>query len=109
MTLPYHQKRNFSPYRDDEPWAEYYDDIARRGQTAAAIAFAVHIAFFFMLQPSFRMPDIPQDPDVIPVQIIAFEQAAPEPAAEPEIVIPCLLYTSPSPRDRTRSRMPSSA
>ena len=24
-------------------------------------------------------------------------------------VQPCLLYTSPSPRDRTRSRMPSSA
>jgi len=24
-------------------------------------------------------------------------------------VLPCLLYTSPSPRDRTRSRMPSSA
>ena len=26
-----------------------------------------------------------------------------------ECCIPCLLYTSPSPRDRTRSRMPSSA
>ena len=26
-----------------------------------------------------------------------------------ELVHPCLLYTSPSPRDRTRSRMPSSA
>ena len=26
-----------------------------------------------------------------------------------EVVQPCLLYTSPSPRDRTRSRMPSSA
>ena len=25
------------------------------------------------------------------------------------IIEPCLLYTSPSPRDRTRSRMPSSA
>ena len=25
------------------------------------------------------------------------------------VVDPCLLYTSPSPRDRTRSRMPSSA
>ena len=25
------------------------------------------------------------------------------------IELPCLLYTSPSPRDRTRSRMPSSA
>ena len=24
-------------------------------------------------------------------------------------IYPCLLYTSPSPRDRTRSRMPSSA
>ena len=27
----------------------------------------------------------------------------------PPDVEPCLLYTSPSPRDRTRSRMPSSA
>ena len=26
-----------------------------------------------------------------------------------ELYINCLLYTSPSPRDRTRSRMPSSA
>ena len=26
-----------------------------------------------------------------------------------ELEITCLLYTSPSPRDRTRSRMPSSA
>ena len=26
-----------------------------------------------------------------------------------EAIYPCLLYTSPSPRDRTRSRMPSSA
>ena len=27
----------------------------------------------------------------------------------PELIKNCLLYTSPSPRDRTRSRMPSSA
>ena len=27
----------------------------------------------------------------------------------PSVDDPCLLYTSPSPRDRTRSRMPSSA
>ena len=26
-----------------------------------------------------------------------------------DLTDPCLLYTSPSPRDRTRSRMPSSA
>ena len=29
--------------------------------------------------------------------------------AAPDLTRPCLLYTSPSPRDRTRSRMPSSA
>eukprot|EP00656_Telonema_subtile_P015821 TRINITY_DN18320_c0_g1_i1.p1 TRINITY_DN18320_c0_g1~~TRINITY_DN18320_c0_g1_i1.p1 ORF type:complete len:289 (+),score=52.73 TRINITY_DN18320_c0_g1_i1:185-1051(+) len=31
------------------------------------------------------------------------------PQSSPEISLGCLLYTSPSPRDRTRSRMPSSA
>ena len=35
-----------------------------------------------------------------------FSVEAPEGA--PNVII-CLLYTSPSPRDRTRSRMPSSA
>ena len=30
-------------------------------------------------------------------------------ALHPARIILCLLYTSPSPRDRTRSRMPSSA
>ena len=41
-------------------------------------------------------------------------QAVSQRASAAEVVfnerpIPCLLYTSPSPRDRTRSRMPSSA
>ena len=30
-------------------------------------------------------------------------------AADPSVVTACLLYTSPSPRDGTSSRMPSSA
>ena len=34
--------------------------------------------------------------------------AAPQPAVQPAPV-PCLLYTSPSPRDISGSRMPSSA
>ena len=42
------------------------------------------------------------------------EQTAPEAESEPELanalpLITCLLYTSPSPRDATLSRMPSSA
>ena len=40
------------------------------------------------------------------VQIAKLELLAEAPAAEVGL---CLLYTSPSPRDRTRSRMPSSA
>ena len=42
---------------------------------------------------------------------VAVEVATVEPVAveENEPAEVCLLYTSPSPRDRTRSRMPSSA
>ena len=41
---------------------------------------------------------------------IKFKGCDLEPNVEKEIRnIICLLYTSPSPRDRTRSRMPSSA
>ena len=31
------------------------------------------------------------------------------PVGRSRIIYPCLLYTSPSPRDRQKSRMPSSA
>ena len=48
-----------------------------------------------------------------PVEAAATEQVVQQLAAERVIVVKhldaCLLYTSPSPRDRTRSRMPSSA
>ena len=37
------------------------------------------------------------------------QEALPADAPLPAWVANCLLYTSPSPRDRTRSRMPSSA
>ena len=48
--------------------------------------------------------------DVSSGQILASEKADErfEPASLTKIMT-CLLYTSPSPRDRTRSRMPSSA
>ena len=38
-----------------------------------------------------------------------FEQALVGLFAGDQTLVTCLLYTSPSPRDRTRSRMPSSA
>ena len=46
--------------------------------------------------------------DVVLVAGDLFESAAPTPESE-ALVYDCLLYTSPSPRDATLSRMPSSA
>ena len=47
----------------------------------------------------------PQDEPDHGVTVIFIEL----PNTKIELLYPCLLYTSPSPRDRTRSRMPSSA
>ena len=60
-------------------------------------------------------PDIDTIPDVDPLpenQSNLFIETDPLNVDDIEIELPirtCLLYTSPSPRDRTRSRMPSSA
>ena len=58
--------------------------------------------------------DIRHDIDVVPLEedLIAKTIVEPEIRYIKKIVVTsytCLLYTSPSPRDRTRSRMPSSA
>jgi hypothetical protein len=42
-------------------------------------------------------------------EISQFKQQHQPPALPPEWYKDCLLYTSPSPRDRQKSRMPSSA
>ena len=55
-------------------------------------------------------PELPED-EQEPL-VVVIPKPEPEPAPEPEPVTepdPCLLYTSPSPRDRSLSRMPSSA
>ena len=67
------------------------------------------------LQDKTRLGDLMAQRDHHEAAILYYEQAIPEDApAGPELVQRlakslCLLYTSPSPRDRTRSRMPSSA
>ena len=74
-------------------------------------------------ESDYPKPDADKSPDVV--------VSAPEPSPEPEVeveeeeevdnsvaiyigdkklaTLSCLLYTSPSPRDRQKSRMPSSA
>ena len=54
--------------------------------------------------------DMKRMPDVIFILDVGYEKIAVQEARKLNIpVIACLLYTSPSPRDRQKSRMPSSA
>ena len=50
--------------------------------------------------------DLVLQPDLRPSDVRIFDRELTLSDAQREV---CLLYTSPSPRDRTRSRMPSSA
>ena len=45
----------------------------------------------------------------LPKAMSAIDKILADPDHQQHVMIACLLYTSPSPRDRTRSRMPSSA
>ena len=67
-----------------------------------------------------KAPERPEEPDTYAPDVLSDDlfgeptepaTREPEEPEEPEAAPPpdCLLYTSPSPRDRTRSRMPSSA
>ena len=57
------------------------------------------------------IPPIARVTESVTTQIRALDyvEAARASGANSLTIISCLLYTSPSPRDRTRSRMPSSA
>ena len=66
---------------------------------------------------TFRLDGIPSAPRGVPQIEVTFDidangilsVTAKDKGSGKEQSISCLLYTSPSPRDRTRSRMPSSA
>ena len=60
-----------------------------------------------MYRDVFGVTDITQPQDLPPQGVTyAFVNL---PSGQVELIQPCLLYTSPSPRDATLSRMPSSA
>ena len=71
----------------------------------ASPADAVEQAFFRI--QSDQMADVPILNPALNVEAVDFQRWQGHWLGI--VVTPCLLYTSPSPRDRTRSRMPSSA
>ena len=55
-----------------------------------------------------KSSDVTLPSDMSKAAYVPFQDTGSEPQIVKEVWA-CLLYTSPSPRDRTRSRMPSSA
>jgi len=80
---------------------------SKKSETPAE-APATDNPFFAEYDTPYKVPpfDIIKPEHFVP----AYEKGMEQQKAEIEqLVSNCLLYTSPSPRDRTRSRMPSSA
>ena len=63
------------------------------------------------IERSFDVPEVEPNEATYKLSLLVKYGASKEKNQElaDATVWPCLLYTSPSPRDRTRSRMPSSA
>ena len=61
----------------------------------------------------YTKKSLQSDSDPATMEVVTRTNAVKSPTNSPEttklVYTVCLLYTSPSPRDRTRSRMPSSA
>ena len=84
------------------------EGLMRAQAILGAIAHVVHPA-----QGTFDLSGCHDQPDALAAAIVSIVRRHPmseeDLCATLEHWSPCLLYTSPSPRDRTRSRMPSSA
>ena len=84
-----------------EYWKRYYAEQFRFGLGTEDI-----LAALVLIPPVNRWADLGSGSESVLWAIGLRAQRLVAVDAEPER---CLLYTSPSPRDRTRSRMPSSA
>ena len=78
----------FSPYLDDEPIAEFFDDVGQRAMVTGLFAIIVHVLIFIVLQARLDIPHVEDEPEPIIVEIISFEPEVvqePEPEPEPEL------------------------
>ncbi|WP_418152565.1 hypothetical protein AB8615_02205 [Litorimonas sp. RW-G-Af-16] len=108
MTMPVTFYANFSPYHDDDPISDFFDDDAQRVTSIIALVFAIHVALVFALSSNFIVPDLkPDEPDPIPVQIVSFEELAPveETPPPPEVDLrPAVPAPATAPRVKPKPR-----
>lgn len=97
----------FSPYHDDDVVMDFIQDDAQRITSIIATVFAIHLGLFFALSANFIVPDLkPDEPDVLPVQIVTFDPTPPAeepaPAPPPEVITPAIPAPSVAPRPKPR-------
>ena len=80
------------------------EDQGKRLLLAVAIAFALLWGWSILFPP--EAPEKPAETDQTQEVAEPTDRGVSDVTSDPE---PCLLYTSPSPRDLSTSRMPSSA
>ena len=85
-----------------QPVSAEGDPVA--GKNKSANCMGCHgVKGYFNVYPTYRVPKLGgQHPEYIVASLKAYQDETREHDT-------CLLYTSPSPRDRQKSRMPSSA
>eukprot|EP00656_Telonema_subtile_P046536 TRINITY_DN53018_c0_g1_i1.p1 TRINITY_DN53018_c0_g1~~TRINITY_DN53018_c0_g1_i1.p1 ORF type:complete len:116 (+),score=1.20 TRINITY_DN53018_c0_g1_i1:150-497(+) len=108
-TLPTYQKKygaGHGPYYDSADGFFLLDDINGDGIDDLTTPFTEDASYGAPFDPN-KM--VYQWNSIYPQLGDTYQKATPWVAAENDPNYICLLYTSPSPRDRTRSRMPSSA
>ena len=76
-------------------------------QLAAILAALLSVLMLSL--PSRAADLVVPDPAIAPEEVVAIQMKALQFNDNPVPDFGCLLYTSPSPRDRSLSRMPSSA
>ena len=88
------------------------DTAATVGSGDLPVLATPTLATWFEMATVAGAADMVEDGQTTVGTLLAIEHLRPSPVGATVTIhcsMPCLLYTSPSPRDRTRSRMPSSA
>ena len=81
--------------------------MSKETSNDAPIPMTPEQKFFFDLRGWILLPSILSDSEIEEMKAEVYAGA--RQSYQGALQTTCLLYTSPSPRDRTRSRMPSSA
>lgn len=95
----------FSPYLDDEPISEFFDDVGGRGATAFGLAVLVHIGLFVFLQSQGFLFEAPEKPKPIQIEIISFEpEKQKDTPQNTQVTKPVEKTPATAPRIRTKPK-----